>query len=80
MLKDDDFDLQEFASQHYTNAEKMNLSSTNTSNQDRKTRLSFEAHPSLIIDDMLETLQDDGNIDLQDEDDVDLFAYLDIPQ
>ena len=82
LLKDDGFDLQEFASRNYTTAEKMNLSSNNAASKSspRKTRISFEAHPSLIIDDMLETLQDDGNIDLQDEDDVELFAYLDIPQ
>ena len=85
LLKDDAFDLQDFANRHYTTAEKMNLRSANINNtsnpQDRKTRISFEAHPSLIIDDdMLETLQYDCSIDLQDEDDVDLFAYFDILQ
>ena len=83
LLKDDNFDLQDFASRHFITAEKMNLATNNndtSSPQDRKTRISFEAHPSLIIDEMLETLQDNGNIDIehQDDEDMDLFGYFDM--
>ena len=81
LLKDDNFDLQDFASRHFTTAEKMNLSTNNndaSSPQDRKTRISFEAHPSLIIDEMLDTLQDNGHGINDEDEDVDLFGYFDM--
>ena len=81
LLKDDNFDLQDFASRHFTTAEKMNLSTNNndaSSPQDRKTRISFEAHPSLIIDEMLDTLQDNGHGMNDEDEDVDLFGYFDM--
>ena len=65
LLKDDDnFDLNEFASRHYT-TQHVNISSTdptsvdcNPQDQDtirvkRKTRISWELHPSLILDEMM---------------------------
>lgn len=81
LLKDDNFDLQDFASRHFTTAEKMNLSTNNndaSSPQDRKTRISFEAHPSLIIDEMLDTLQDNGHGMNDEDEDMDLFGYFDM--
>ena len=81
LLKDDNFDLQDFASRHFTTAEKMNLSTNNndaSSPQDRKTRISFEAHPSLIIDEMLDTLQDNGHGINDEDEDMDLFGYFDM--
>ena len=65
LLKDDDdFNLNEFASRHYI-TQHVNISSTdptsvecNPQDQDtirvkRKTRISWELHPSLILDEMM---------------------------
>jgi len=65
LLKDDDnFDLNEFASRHFI-TQHVNISSTdptsvdcNPQDQDtirvkRKTRISWELHPSLILDEMM---------------------------
>ena len=64
LLKDDNFDLNEFATKHYV-TQHVNVSSTdptsvdcNPQDQDtirvkRKTRISWELHPSLILDEMM---------------------------
>lgn len=64
LLKDDNFNLNEFASKHYI-TQHVNISSTdptsvdcNPQDQDtirvkRKTRISWELHPSLILDEMM---------------------------
>ena len=76
LLKDDTFDLHEFAGRNYTSmVQKMNLSTVDTSKasnpQDdveppRKTRISFEAHPSLIMEDILDDIDIDMYKSIQD--------------
>ena len=76
LLKDDTFDLHEFAGKNYTSTvQKMNLSTVDTSKasnpQDdvespRKTRISFEAHPSLIMEDILDDIDIDMYKSIQD--------------
>ena len=91
LLKDDTFDLHEFASRNYTSTvQKMNLSTVDTSKasnpQDdveppRKTRISFEAHPSLIMEDILDDIDIDMYKSIQDtnrriDDDQDAVKLL----
>jgi hypothetical protein len=69
LLKDDNFNLNEFATKHYTTPH-VNISSTdptsvdcNPQDQDtirvkRKTRISWELHPSLILDEMMTEMPD----------------------
>ena len=69
LLKDDNFNLNEFATKHYT-TQHVNISSTdpttadcNPQDQDtirvtRKTRISWELHPSLILDEMMTEMPD----------------------
>ena len=76
LLKDDTFDLHGFAGRNYTSTvQKMNLSTVDTSKasnpQDdveppRKTRISFEAHPSLIMEDILDDIDIDMYKSIQD--------------
>jgi len=69
LFKDDNFNLNEFATKHYT-TQHVNISSTdptsvdcNPQDQDtirvqRKTRISWELHPSLIMESILDEMTD----------------------
>ena len=85
LLKDDNFDLNEFATKHYV-TQHVNISSTdptsvdcNPQDQDtirvkRKTRISWELHPSLILDEMMTDMDIDAasnNAMIEDDNIVD---------
>ena len=92
LLKGHTFDLHEFAGRNYTSTvQKMNLSIVNTSKasnpQDdveppRKTRISFEAHPTLIMEDILDDIDIDldtnGSVMDDDQDAAKLLALLEL--
>ena len=91
LLKDDDcgsggkdpsFNLRDFAQRNYVSTStQMKLSSKDPQDDivnPRKTRISFEVHPSLIMDDMLEDLYNMEDMLDEDEDDyvLDLLSFL----
>lgn len=93
LLKDDDsgssgkdpsFNLRDFAQRNYVSTStQMKLSSKDPQDDivnPRKTRISFEVHPSLIMDDMLEDLYNMEDMLDEDEDDaddmMDLLSFL----
>ena len=92
LLKDDDssssgkdpsFNLRDFAQRNYVSTStQMKLSSEDPQDDivnPRKTRISFEVHPSLIMDNMLEDLYNMGDMLDEDEDDdimLDLLSFL----
>lgn len=80
--KDPSFNLRDFAQRNYVSTStQMKLSSKDPQDDTvnpRKTRISFEVHPSLIMDDMLEDLYNMEDMLDEDEDDdmLDLLSFL----
>ena len=80
--KDPSFNLRDFAQRNYVSTStQMKLSSKDPQDDTvnpRKTRISFEVHPSLIMDDMLEDLYNmEDMLDEDDDDDMlDLLSFL----